>query len=366
MGKNNKNNNNQNNKKKANVGNETSKTNPSLYPKVSLCTPTFNRRPFIPFMIKCFENQTYPKDQIEWIIIDDGTDKIGDLVSHIPQVKYFAYNEKMTLGKKRNLMHDKSTGDILVYIDDDDYYPPERISHAVTTLQKNPQALCAGSSEMYIYFKHINKMLQFGPYGPNHATAATFAFRRQLLDQTRYEETACLAEEKHFLKNYTIPFVQLDPLKSILVFSHNHNSFDKKTLLNQSANNPFIKETVKTVDDFVKEPEIKKFFMEDIDKFLEQYQPGRPENKPDVTKQLEEIRVQREKMMQEQIKKQQEQQQVPPNYLNAMINYEKKNNELKLENDLLKDKVTYLEDKINKIIKEMIELKVLYNSKNNI
>ena len=360
-----------NNKKKNKVGNKSKEENPeetnsSLYPKVTLCTPTFNRRPFIPFMLKCFEQQTYPKDRIEWVIIDDGTDKIGDLVSHIPQVKYFAYNEKMTLGKKRNLMHEKSTGEILVYIDDDDYYPPERISHAVTTLQKNPHALCAGSSEMYIYFKHIHKMLQFGPYGPNHATAATFAFHRRLLDQTRYEETASLAEEKHFLKNYTIPFVQLDPLKSILVFSHNHNSFDKKTLLNQASNNPFIKETVKTVDDFVKETDIKQFFMEDIDQLLDQYQPGRPENKPDVAKQLEEMRVQREKVMEEQIKKQQQPSQVSPNYLNAMINYEKKNNELKLENDLLKDKVIYLEEKINKIIKEMIELKVLYNTKNNI
>jgi len=356
-----------NNKKKNKVGKESLKiedSKNSLYPKVTLCTPTFNRRPFIPFMIQCFEHQTYPKDRIEWVIIDDGTDKIGDLVSHIPQVKYFAYPEKMTLGKKRNLMHEKSTGDILVYIDDDDYYPPERISHAVTTLQKNPHALCAGSSEMYIYFKHIHKMLQFGPYGPNHATAATFAFHRRLLEQTSYEETASLAEEKHFLKNYTIPFVQLDPLKSILVFSHNHNSFDKKTLLNQVANNPFIKETVKTVDDFVKEPDIKQFFMEDIDQLLEKYQPGRPENKPDVAKQLEEMRVQREKVMLQQ--QQQQQQPPPPNYLNAMINYEKKNNELKLENDLLKDKVIYLEDKINKIIKEMIELKVLYNTKNNI
>jgi len=48
------------------------------FPFVSICTPTFNRRPFIPFMIKCFEHQIYPKDRIEWIIIDDGTDPIGD------------------------------------------------------------------------------------------------------------------------------------------------------------------------------------------------------------------------------------------------------------------------------------------------
>ena len=200
-------------------------------PLVSVCTPTFNRRPFIPFMINGFNSQTYPKDKLEWIIIDDGTDKIGDLVSKLPNVKYFSYNEKMSLGKKRNLMHEKSRGDIIVYMDDDDYYPPERISHAVETLNKNPKALCAGSSEIYIWFKHIQKMIQFGPYGPNHATAGTFAFRRQLLKQTSYDDTAALAEEKHFLKNYTIPFVQLNPLKTILVFSHIHNTFDKKKLL---------------------------------------------------------------------------------------------------------------------------------------
>jgi len=342
----------------------------SFYPKVSLCTPTFNRRPFIPFMIKCFDLQVYPKDKIEWIIIDDGTDKIGDLVSHIPQVKYYAYNEKMTLGKKRNLMHEKSTGEILIYMDDDDYYPPDRISHAVTTLQKNPQALCAGSSEMYIYFKHIGKMIQFGPYGPNHATAATFAFRRSLLAQTRYEEHACVAEEKHFLKGYTIPFVQLDPMKTILVFSHIHNSFDKKTLLNTGPN-PYQKESTKKVEDFVKEPEIRKFFLEDIEPLLNQYEPGRPENKPDVTKQLEEIRIQREKQMLQQQQFQQQQQQlqsqnnsVPPQFLSQMIQYEKKINEqtvsineLTIENTMLKDKTKYLEGKISDLIKEMILLK---------
>jgi len=178
-------------------------------------------------MLECFRNQTYPKSRIEWIIIDDGTDKIGDLIdaANIPQIKYFTVDKKMTLGAKRNMLHDKSRGSILVYMDDDDYYPPERVSHAVETLMRNPQALCAGASEIYLYFKNIkttlkNPMYQFGPYGPNHATAATFAFRRELLNQTRYETNTSIAEERFFLKEYTIPFVQLDPLKTILVFSH--------------------------------------------------------------------------------------------------------------------------------------------------
>ena len=261
-------------------------------PFVSICTPTFNRRPFIPYMIKCFEQQDYPKDRIEWIIIDDGTDKIGDLVTHIPQVKYYALEKKLLLGNKRNLMHEKTKGDIIVYMDDDDYYPPERISHAVEMLTKNPAALCAGSSEIYIYFKHIQKMYQFGPYGPNHSTAGTFAFKRELLKHTRYEDGAALAEEKHFLKNYTVPFVQLDSMKTILVFSHEHNTFDKRRLL-ENANPQFTKESTKTVDMFVKEPELRDFYMNQIEVLLKTYKPGRPNMKPDVLMQMVAIEKQR-------------------------------------------------------------------------
>jgi glycosyltransferase involved in cell wall biosynthesis len=240
---------------------------------------------------------------MEWIIVDDGTDKIEDLIeaSGIPQIKYFALDQKMPLGKKRNFMHEKTKGSIIVYMDDDDYYPPDRVSHAVERLQQSPKALCAGSSELYIYYKDIQKMYQCGPYGPNHSTAGTFAFRRELLNQTRYEDHAALAEERAFLKGYTIPFVQLDPLKSILVFSHNHNTFDKRKLL-ENKHPDFFKESTKTVDMFIKsmyEEDIKDFFMNRIDGLLENYEPGEPKMKPDVLKQMVEIDEQRKKMMEE-------------------------------------------------------------------
>lgn len=327
-------------------------------PFVTLCTPTFNRRPFVPTMIKCFENQTYPKDKIEWIIVDDGTDKIEDMVSHIPQVKYFKFDEKLTLGKKRNISNEKATGEIIIYMDDDDYYPPERISHAVERLTSNPKALCAGSSAMFIYFKHINKMYQFGPYGPNHSTAATFAFKRELLKITKFDESSCVAEEKNFLKDYTIPFVQLDSKKSILVFSHNHNSFDKKQLLEQGPN-PFVNQSNVRPADMIKEPEILKFFMEDIDQLLDAYDPGKPEHKPDVSKQLQEMKEKRENMIKEQIQKQQE-------YQNSIHKIQNQNiiseqsfiiQQLTLENKELQEKVKYLENKIKQLIQEKIQEK---------
>ncbi len=270
-------------------------------PFVSVCTPTFNRRPFIESMFQCFRNQTYPLSRMEWIIVDDGTDKIQDLVeqSRISQIKYFPIENKMKLGEKRNFIHSKTTGSILVYMDDDDYYPPERVDHAVDMLRIHKTAMIAGASEIYIYFKHIQKMYQCGPYGEDHATAGTFAFRRQLLNETRYEDNASLAEERLFLKKFTIPMVQLDPLKTILVFSHVHNTFDKRNML-EGMHPQYFSESTKTVDDFIRqtsENNIRQFFMNDIDDKLKAYQPGEPGMKPDVLEQIAQIDEERKRFI---------------------------------------------------------------------
>lgn len=336
-------------------------------PFVSVCTPTYNRRPFWEYTIKCFHHQDYPKDKIEWIIIDDGTDKIEDLVKDIPQVKYFKYDEKMPLGKKRNIMHEKSKGDIIVYMDDDDYYPKERISHSVNMLLSHPSALCAGASEIYIWFKHIQQMYQFGPYGPNHATAGTFAFKRELLKDHKYEDHAALAEEKAFLKNYTVPFVQLEPKKTILVFSHIHNTFDKKKLL-ENGENQFQKKSHRTVDEFVKEDDLKDFYMNKIDNLLQNYEPGDPSNKPDVLKQIKEIEEERKKMIEEQknnggkIMINQDGKEIPLNNQQIVQIMQKQQEQIKQLVDLLKQK----DKEINKLQEENINLKKLNNDVNEI
>jgi glycosyltransferase involved in cell wall biosynthesis len=289
-------------------------------PFVSLCTPTFNRRPFIRTMIECFKNQDYPADRMEWIIVDDGSDPIGDLMeaAKLPQIKYVHIPEKMPLGKKRNYMHSLCRGDILVYFDDDDYYPPERVSHAVDTLAKNPGAMCAGSSEIYVFFpildpnnNNSSQMVQFGPYHETHATAGTFAFRRELLSMTRYNDNAALAEEKEFLKNYSVPMVQLDPMRTILVFSHKHNTYDKRLALKNSNPN-HVRKSDKTVADFIRQPRekpIRDFFVEELEAALDAYAPGHPRNKPDVLVQIREIEENRQRMIQDMQRQQQQQQQ---------------------------------------------------------
>jgi len=293
-------------------------------PFVSICTPTFNRRPFFPYLIKCIENQNYPINKIEWIIIDDGTDPIQDLVENIFYAKYFYLKERMLLGKKRNYMHSKCSGDIIIYMDDDDYYPEDRISHAVETLLNNPSYLIAGSSEMHIYFKHLNKMYQFGPYKENHATAASFAFKKELLLITKYDESKALAEEPSFLKNYSIPLIQLNVLKTILVFSHSHNSFDKKRLLKNPEESK-ISESKYKISDFIKNNLFIDFYLFNIDNLLLLYDKGHPSLKPEILKQIDEMKEKRDLLIH------------TNNINNLKLYYENKINEKdRLINELLK------------------------------
>lgn len=257
---------------------------------VSVCTPTFNRRPFWPYLIRCFELQDYPKNLIEWIIVDDGTDKIEDLLYNVPNIKYFYVNERMTLGKKRNYMNSLCSGEIIIYMDDDDYYPPNRISHGVETLLKNPDYLIAGSSLMYIYYNSEKKVYTAGPYGKYHATAATFVFKKELLNITCFNEDNFLAEEKHFTKNYSIPLIQLNPLKTIIVFSHGHNSLNKELLLeNQSI--CLMNETYIDIRYLIKDNILRDFYVNSIHYLLNDYSEGELSNKPELMKKVKDIEV---------------------------------------------------------------------------
>jgi glycosyltransferase involved in cell wall biosynthesis len=342
------------------------------YPFVSICTPTFNRRPFIKTMFECFKNQDYPKHRIEWIIVDDGTDKIKDLIetSDIPQIRYFELDKKLTLGAKRNYMHKHVKGSIIVYMDDDDYYPPERVSHSVEMLLKDDKVMCGGTSEIYLYFKTMNKMIQAGPYGPNHATAGTFAFKTKLLEDTKYNDTAALAEEREFLKGYTVPFVQFDPLKTILVFSHEHNTFDKREMF-KTSHPDYFKESPKTVDMFIRqdhESNVKKFFLEDIDKLLDNYEPGLPKMKPDVLNQTKKLKKERaeaiDKMQNGPIMLQQGDGQ-PPIELNhqQIVQFikqlQQKNEELMQQNSQIQNAYNHLHNVIITMEKSLIETKKL-------
>lgn len=228
---------------------------------MSVITPTYNRRKFIPSLIECFLSQTYPKDRMEWIVFDDGTDSVQDLFDavKVPNLRYIRHEgPKLLIGQKRNRLNKEAKGELIVAMDDDDYYSPERVAHAVFKFAQNPKIELAGSSEIYMYYTDNQKIYKFGPYGPKHATNGTMAWRRSYALAHTYDETVTHAEEKSFLENYIHPMIQLDPFKVMLVISHSENTFDKKKM--REEKNPFTKETGMKLQAFIKSPKLRAFF----------------------------------------------------------------------------------------------------------
>ena len=232
-----------------------------MRPFVSVITPTYNRRKFLPSLIECYKSQTYPKDRMEWVILDDGEDCVKDVfeeVKGIPNLRYIRREPKLLIGQKRNILNDEARGDIIIAMDDDDFYFPERVAHVVLKFSQKPEVQLAGSSEVYMYYSDIQKIYKFGPYNPNHATNGTMAWRRSYALSHRYDETVTHAEEKSFLDSYSHPMIQLDPFKVMLVISHSQNTFDKKGL--RENPNPFVRLTQLKLQNFIKSGKLREFF----------------------------------------------------------------------------------------------------------
>jgi hypothetical protein len=79
-----------------------------------------------------------------------------------------------------------------------------------------------------------------------------------------------------------------------LVFSHKHNSLNKEKLLENPEQTRTIPSRF-TVDDFIKDPVLKEFYMNTMNKVLEDYEPGRPEHKPKLLEQMKKMEDEREK-----------------------------------------------------------------------
>ena len=135
----------------------------------------------------------------------------------------------LLLSDLRNIGNNKCSGNIIVCMDDDDYYPPERVSHAVKSLNNSP-CLIAGCSDVYMYEYFMGKLYKFKGFHRNHSTNNCMAFKREYLQNHKHDEGLKMAEEKSFTNNFTEPMVQLISHKCIIVSSHNINTYNKRGL----------------------------------------------------------------------------------------------------------------------------------------
>ena len=205
---------------------------------VSVLTPTTSKRvAFLPWVWDCITRQTY-KPIVEWLIMD-GSEESSDLVANaVSTLKPHASIRVRLLrcdglanrhvGTLRNQLVREAVGDVLVNMDDDDFYFEARVQSAVDALRngKVELALC---SNMFMYDQNFRQFFQYLPvFGPNHGVACTHAFTKHYGMTHAYGEASTFGEEASFTNGYQNPAAQIPANKVIVHMSHQDNTYKKK------------------------------------------------------------------------------------------------------------------------------------------
>jgi hypothetical protein len=210
-------------------------------PSVSLLTITcLKRAEFLEILLDLIKEQTY-NNIIEWVIVEgsyneedalNNSKKINLLKENCQlkfPINYIELKGNIKLGELRNIGCKSCIGDITVCMDDDDFYPKNRVEHAVEKLV-NSDAKIAGCSDLLVYDYNLKKLYKSIKFGQNHSTNTCMAWKKEYLLTNSYDSNKTYGEEESFTKKYTEPMVQLDPEKTVILSSHNNNTYCKKSL----------------------------------------------------------------------------------------------------------------------------------------
>ena len=200
-------------------------------PMISVITITRDRRAFIPLTRYGVVAQSYPADKIEWVVVDDGTDQIKDLVSDLPNVKYVLHDTPLTIGAKRNLAVERASHDILVVMDDDDVYPNNSFLSRVAHMMAEPRKECLFSTTIPCYEIHEKKSFMNVPPMTlpmsERVSEATLCFTRKFWEGGKFPDEQ-IGEGGAFIRGREQMCREMSPQDVIVSLVHKLNTSSRK------------------------------------------------------------------------------------------------------------------------------------------
>ena len=168
-------------------------------PFVSCIMPTRNRSELLTIAIETFLKQDYPK--LELIIHDDSDESLINLVPSSSIIRYYYSNSPRSVGLKRNFACKKAIGEIIIHLDDDDWYASNWVSRQVTELLNSGADIC-GINQLLFYAVHLDKSWQYtdSNIGKPWIYGATFAYWRTFWEEHPFKDIQA-GEDNDFIWN---------------------------------------------------------------------------------------------------------------------------------------------------------------------
>jgi glycosyltransferase involved in cell wall biosynthesis len=169
------------------------------YPLVTCIMPTANRAAFIPTAIAMFLGQDYVNKEL--VIIDDGVEPVSALIPEDKRIRYFYFPPKSTTGFKRNLACEQAKGEIIMHMDDDDWYAPDWITYSVNIFLNANSDLC-GINQVQFYSPTLKKcwMTKNSNSKRPWLTGASLIYRKEFWQTHQFKDLR-VGEDDDFIRN---------------------------------------------------------------------------------------------------------------------------------------------------------------------
>jgi glycosyltransferase involved in cell wall biosynthesis len=120
-----------------------------ILPKISVITPSFNQGQFLEETILSVLNQNYPN--LEYIIMDGGsTDNSVEIIKkYASQITYWQSSKDKGQSDAINKGFAMATGDILCWLNSDDYYLPGTLDFVAKNIDCNRKEILFGEVNHY-------------------------------------------------------------------------------------------------------------------------------------------------------------------------------------------------------------------------
>lgn len=122
----------------------------SPWPRISIVTPSFNQGQFLDETIRSVLSQGYPN--LEYLIIDGGsTDNSIEIIKNYePWLAYWVSEPDRGQSHAINKGFSRSSGEIMAWINSDDYYLPGAFVQVALTFKENNTQWCAGECKFLL------------------------------------------------------------------------------------------------------------------------------------------------------------------------------------------------------------------------
>src|ERR1700678_2794924 len=109
-------------------------------PLISVLIDTYNHERYIEQAIVSVLEQDFPSDDVEILVVDDGsTDKTSSIIRRfVPRVRYLR-KENGGQASAFNAAISEARGEIIAFLDGDDWWAKEKLSAVLDAFAKNPK-----------------------------------------------------------------------------------------------------------------------------------------------------------------------------------------------------------------------------------